>query len=260
MVHSPKISVVTICFNIANEIEDTVQSVTNQTYPHKELILIDGASTDETMEIVHKYVHLFSKVLSEPDKGIYDAMNKGLQIASGEYVVFINGGDYFADSFVLEKIAKEIQQSNFPDFVYANSIDIQEMMKCYRPARCHKYAWYGMFTSHQSMFYSLKIIKRHNLRYDTTYKIAADYKFTLENVKYAKSYLKSNLYTGCFSSGGVSQTNKNVGLFEASRARKEIANMGWFLRSVIILLQFVARFVASYGGWMYKKIRFASHG
>ena len=260
MIYNPKISVITICFNIENEVEATIQSVTSQTYSDKELIVIDGASTDGTMEIVNKYLHLLSKVVSEPDNGIYDAMNKGLRIASGEYVVFINGGDSFADSFVLEKIAAEIRQNRAPDFVYANSIDVQGELKSYRPARCHKYAWYGMFTSHQSMFYSLALIKHHKLQYDTTYKIAADYKFTLENLKYAKTYLKSSLYTGCFSSGGVSQTNKNLGLYEASRARREVWNMGRVLRGGIILLQFVARLVATHGGWIYKKIRFAHHG
>ncbi len=256
----PKITVVTICFNIVNEIEATLKSVTGQTYANKELIVIDGASTDGTKQIIDNFTQLLTIAISEPDNGIYDAMNKGMKLATGDYVVFINGGDSFADEHTLEKIADEIKQTSEPDFVYANSIDLHGNERLYRPARCHKYAWYGMFTSHQSMFYSLKLIRRENLSYDTSYRIAADYKFTLENLKYAKTFLKSKLYTGCFSSGGISQTNKKLGLLEANRARKESRKMGRLARSCIIFLQIIARLVATYGGWIYKKIRFANHG
>src|SRR4051812_1110497 len=89
----PVLSVITVVYNNVSHIERTLLSVLDQTYPHIEYIVIDGASTDGTLVIIEKYKDRIAKLISEPDKGIYDAMNKGLAIATGDYVLFMNSGD-----------------------------------------------------------------------------------------------------------------------------------------------------------------------
>ncbi|RZK61390.1 MAG: glycosyltransferase, partial [Pedobacter sp.] len=100
----PKLTVITIVYNNVRDIERTINSVLNQTYPKIEYIIIDGKSTDGTLDIIEKYRSKISKIVSEPDKGIYDAMNKGLALATGDYVLFMNSGDEIYDETTVEDI------------------------------------------------------------------------------------------------------------------------------------------------------------
>lgn len=100
-----KFSIVTVCRNAEKTIERTIRSVIAQTYPNKEFVVIDGASSDGTRAILEKYRDKIDVVVSEPDKGIYDAMNKGVSRATGDYVIFINADDYFYDDRALEHAA-----------------------------------------------------------------------------------------------------------------------------------------------------------
>src|SRR5574344_1017779 len=95
--HKPLFSIITVSFNAEKTIERTITSVEEQIYADKEFILIDGASKDHTLEIAQKHENAFTKIISEPDKGIYDAMNKGIKAASGCYLCFLNAGDKFHD-------------------------------------------------------------------------------------------------------------------------------------------------------------------
>lgn len=98
------ISVVTVSYNAVSTIEQTILSVINQTYPHIEYLIIDGGSTDGTVDVIKKYADKMAYWVSEPDKGIYDAMNKGIKIAIGEWTLMMNSGDYFAGNDVLQKV------------------------------------------------------------------------------------------------------------------------------------------------------------
>lgn len=104
-----KISVITVCYNSIATLQDTLESILRQTYPDVESIVVDGASKDGTVELIEKYSHQFSgrmKWISEPDKGIYDAMNKGIGMATGDVIGFLNADDYYQDENVLEAIAE----------------------------------------------------------------------------------------------------------------------------------------------------------
>lgn len=115
----PKISIITICYNAEKEIEGTIKSVVNQTFKDYEYIIVDGGSKDGTMDIVRKYKDKIDIIVSEPDKGIYDAMNKGIKMAHGEWLNMMNGGDMFADNDVLTKIfSKEIPDGK--TFLYSD--------------------------------------------------------------------------------------------------------------------------------------------
>ena len=109
MMLDPKISIVTICKNAQDSIERTLTSVVSQAYANIEYIIVDGASTDKTLELVYNYREHITKIISEPDDGIYDGMNKGLRAASGDYIVFINAGDYLIETNVIKNLVRTIQ-------------------------------------------------------------------------------------------------------------------------------------------------------
>lgn len=115
------ISVVTVCYNAADTIEKTMLSVLNQTYHDIEYIIIDGGSTDGTVEIIRKYADRIAYWVSEPDKGIYDAMNKGIKVATGEWINFMNAGDEFVDANVLDKLFFAKTVANV-DVIYGNTL------------------------------------------------------------------------------------------------------------------------------------------
>lgn len=245
MINNPFFSIVTVCWNAEKEIEKTLESVACQDCKSYEYIIIDGASSDETLSIIKRYEDLIDTLVSEKDKGIYNAMNKGLRLAHGKYVIFMNAGDAFADYNVLSKIKKYIdEQYVIPSIVYGNYVRIcQDSATQIIPARSAKNGWYGMFASHQSMFYQLEFLRREDLEYDETYKIAADYKLTLEIVKLSSKdqILQVPICVSRFDLGGISTLHQNDGLFEADRVRKEVLGMSSITRWCIRTLQLVTR-------------------
>ncbi|MFJ8102451.1 glycosyltransferase family 2 protein [Lysinibacillus sp. NPDC096212] len=126
MNNGPKISIITACYNAKNTIEQTIQSVLGQTYENIEYIIVDGASTDGTMEIVEKYRDKVDVVVSESDKGVYDAFNKGVNIASGEYVMFLNADDYLLGNGVIKQLAVFINKKKDAVCVYGDIYMINE--------------------------------------------------------------------------------------------------------------------------------------
>lgn len=115
-----KITIVTVCYNTVSTIEKTILSVINQTYQDIEYIVIDGASTDGTVDVINKYANNINVFISEPDKGIYDAMNKGIALATGDYINFMNAGDNFSSEDAIEKVVCLIDPKS--DIVYGDSI------------------------------------------------------------------------------------------------------------------------------------------
>ncbi len=177
------ISVITVCFNSAPTIEACIQSVSNQDWPHIEHIVIDGASTDGTLQLLESYKSHLSKLVSEPDKGIYDAMNKGLDFASGDVICFLNADDQYATNTVLSQVAQQMAQQDLDallgDVVFFNPKDPDKTVRRYRSDRFSpdRLAW-GWMPSHPALFLKRKIMKQVGY-FKTDYRIAGDYEYVV---------------------------------------------------------------------------------
>ena len=176
-----KISVVTVCYNAADTIEETMLSVLNQTYENVEYIIIDGGSTDGTVDIIKKYAqggsefgkyhHDIAYWISEPDKGIYDAMNKGIAAATGDYINFMNSGDRFYNNNIVEGCFSQVRTK--PTIIFGNWIESFSGQLIEKKALPLRHLKKGMSFPHQSAFINVKYHKGH--LYNISYKISADY-------------------------------------------------------------------------------------
>lgn len=169
----PKISIVTVSFNAKEVIEKTIISVINQTYNNLEYLIIDGGSKDGTQDIVHKYISNVDYYVSEKDGGIYFGMNKGIDAATGDYLLFLNSGDVFADDKVVEDVANFISAHEDCEVVYGNSEQIFEY-GAYIVKPNAPYLNKKMAISHQATFVKTSLLREN--RFDTNYRFAADFK------------------------------------------------------------------------------------
>lgn len=179
----PLITIITVVYNGIEFLEETIKSVINQSFKNFEYIIVDGGSTDGTTNIIRKYESSISKWISESDNGIYDAMNKGIELASGRWLNFMNAGDSFCSNQVLQNVF----ENSFPEgvgIVYGNT-DIGHKILKYKQSLDLKSMALGMMLCHQSTFYRLT----ETIRYNLTYKICGDQDFTMQyfyNDKQAK--------------------------------------------------------------------------
>ena len=170
-----KVTVVTAVLNDAGHIEQTILSVISQTDIEIEYIIVDGGSKDGTLELIGKYKDKISLLISEPDRGVYDAMNKGIKYSTGDFVYFLNSGDVLLNPSILSKIKfEDVNVRN--TIIYGNVIvaygNIEALEKP-RPFFNSKMKFKGIGICHQSMFFPGELIR--NEKYDLSYKIAADY-------------------------------------------------------------------------------------
>lgn len=248
-------SVVTIAYNCELEIEATIRSVLQQTYPYIDYVIIDGDSSDGTMNIVEKYKGNIATVICEPDSGIYNAMNKGLKNCKGDYVVFMNAGDVFASNSVLEIFATRIGElEEMPSLAYGTYMEMQNDVVI--PNRSSRMCWYGMFASHQSIFYNLDFLRNNGICYDESYRIAADYKMTISVVNKSHNILRTNVCVAKFDTTGISCSNPDMGLCEADRARREVLGYGRVRIKLIHWGLLAARLVRTHMKPIYKKLRY----
>lgn len=190
-----KISIITVVWNNAKTIKDAINSVLNQSYKDIEYIVIDGSSTDGTIEIVQSYGDKI-KFISEKDNGLYDAMNKGIRMATGDVVGILNSDDFYASDKILQIVADEFLKGNI-DSVYANLeyIDANDPKRVIRYWRSKKYQE-GLFRSgwhpaHPTFFVKKEIYEKYGV-FDLSFKIAADYELMLrffEKYKIISSYV-----------------------------------------------------------------------
>lgn len=172
--NAPLISVITVVYNSVSTIEETIMSVINQTYSNIEYIVIDGGSTDGTVDIIKKYHEHISYWVSEPDKGIYDAMNKGIKVSTGEWGHFLNSGDVYASVDSLMQIIDHCSTIKNADVIYGNLIckyDFGRLLL--KPAPLEHFEHYFPI-SHPATLVRLKILK--NTLFDINLRIVADFK------------------------------------------------------------------------------------
>lgn len=203
---TPNVSIITVSYNRAGEIERTILNVLNQSYLSKEFIIIDGGSTDETVKILEKYRAQIDIVVSEPDQGIYDAMNKGIALAKGEWVNFMNCGDYFYSDTVLEEIFAKM--SGEADIVYGDHhvrFPPPRKEKTVR-AGCDLLLHKGSQFCHQSAFIKTSLHQK-NL-YDTNIPIASDFDFFLKMVLNGAKFLHVPVVVASIAPSGLSDRNQ----------------------------------------------------
>lgn len=224
-----KISIITVTYNSENTLKDTLESVLNQTYQNYEHIIIDGMSKDNTMKIVKEYEEKYNgklKYISEKDTGLYDAMNKGIKMATGDIIGILNSDDKYANENVLQIIANKFKETNC-DGTYANLIFMDEETMT-KPKRIWKSAYGkledGWHPAHPTLYLKKEVYDKIGL-FNLKYRIVADYDFMIRMMKdktikleYIDEYIVY-MRVGGASTAGIKGYIKN--LKEAHRALKE---------------------------------------
>ena len=231
---TPKFSVITVTYNAEKVLEDTIQSVIAQTYHHVEYIIVDGASKDGTLSIIDRYRPRIHTVVSEPDKGLYDAMNKGIAMAQGKFALFLNSGDIFHQNAANFVRKLKMQKDNV--MITGDALlDFGDGHKIKRSAKPGWYIYHSLPASHQAIFFPVSGLKKW--RYDLEYKVSSDYALAAKMYKAGYAFKKLNGLVSEFSMGGVSTTNNMELCADAKKVQRQIlhvpgfwAELSWHLR------------------------------
>ena len=235
----PLCSVITVVYNAESLVERTLRSVQQQTFSSYEHIIIDGASSDNTLKIVERFSRNQLSVFSERDQGIYDAMNKGLQHAKGTFVIFMNAGDEFFDEFVLERA---LASNRDADFIYGETVVVDEAgnvlgnRRLSPPMVLHwRSLQRGMCVSHQSIFMRRELAEPYNLEY----RISGDIDWTIRMLRKSRRIVNAHRIISKFLEGGVSASRRKQGLVERFEImRKHYGLLTTLLNHFIILLRY----------------------
>ncbi|MDB5121088.1 MAG: hypothetical protein JWN56_2306 [Sphingobacteriales bacterium] len=211
---NPKLSVITVVYNSVGDIERTILSIVNQTYSNIEYIVIDGNSTDGTLSVIEKYKSNITHLISEKDAGIYDAMNKGLRLATGDYVLFMNSGDEIYDP---ETVTNVFASSPDADIYYGETEMYDQQWKSLgqrRHTAPENFTWksfkYGMSISHQAIYIKRSLVEL----YDLNYKLSSDIDWVLKAAKKTKKIVNTRMYVAKYLVGGMSKSKHRESLKE----------------------------------------------
>jgi len=211
-----RVSVITVCFNSAATIENTLRSVANQTWSDIEHIVVDGASTDATLTILNQYKARLGKLVSEPDKGVYDAMNKGVGLATGDVIAFLNADDVYKDDSVIERVVQQMQTDRL-DALYGNVEFFHpgrplQVVRTYDSGRFNpKRLGWGWMPAHPALFVRRRVFEHHG-KFSEGYRIAGDFEFVARIFKSGKLKYKHlaevlvRMQTGGLSTSGLKAT------------------------------------------------------
>lgn len=238
----PKLSIITIVYNNVRDIERTIISVLNQTYPNIEYIIIDGASTDGTLAIIKQYENRIAPIITEKDEGIYDAMNKGLAVAIGDYVLFMNSGD---ELYANDTVANVFASADDADIYYGETEMINSEVQSLGRRRhkapeqltLHSFK-YGMSVSHQAIYIKRSLTGPYNRKYQ----LSSDIDWILSAVKKAKKIVNVNQFVAKYLVGGMSKKRHRQSLKERFAIMKQhyglvptlfnhlviAVNLGWY--------------------------------
>jgi len=215
------ITIITVNYNNAEALEKTIASVIRQNYNHIEYVVVDGDSTDNSVDVIKKYETAITVWKSEKDTGIYNAMNKGISLATGDWICFLNSGDIFPDNESITKVADEINRDNEnPDIVYGDIFlekgDGTLMEKpAKEPCNLHR-----MFFCHQSAFVKTDILRKY--LFDERYKLSADFKFFKRCYYEGRKFKHLHFPVVIYDRSGISNVHREKGLLENIAVIREI--------------------------------------
>ena len=241
----PKFSIITITYNAAPVIEPTLASVAAQTYRNFEYLLIDGGSSDDTVAKAQASGIEFAHIVSERDNGLYDAMNKGIKLAKGDYLCFLNAGDAFHSSDTLDKIVAAIPDgTSLPDILYGETAEVDEnrnfvrMRRLQAPEKLHWTSFkQGMLVCHQAFYARRDLVPM----YDLKYRLSADVDWCIKIMKRSENMVNVGFTVVDYLQNGLSLQNHRASLIERFKIMckhygvfSTVAHHIWFvLRAVI---------------------------
>ncbi|MDZ7662818.1 glycosyltransferase family 2 protein [Thiohalophilus sp.] len=205
------VSIITVCFNSASTIRDTIESVRSQNYPDIEYIIIDGGSTDGTLEIVKEYDDSVSVLISEPDQGIYDAMNKGIRAASGDFVGLLNSDDILFSQETISELADFLSSrpdidAVFGDLVYVDRNNVNQVTRYYSSKNFSPWQIrFGLIFPHPTLYVRPEVFRKLGL-YKLNYRVAADFEMMARIIMSGVSYARNPRIMVKMSEGGISST------------------------------------------------------
>jgi glycosyltransferase len=178
-----KVSIITAVINGVETIEDCIKSALNQSYKDVEYVIIDGNSTDGTLDVINRYKDKIAKVVYEPDKGIYDALNKGIKLATGDIIGFLHSDDFYANDRIIEKVADVFMKYNvdscYGDLQYVDKSNTNRVIRYWKSSKYeHGKFKYGWMPPHPTFFVKREIYDKYGY-FNTDFRIAADYELML---------------------------------------------------------------------------------
>lgn len=225
-----KVSIIVVSLNTKINFLETIKSIKRQTYKNYETIVIDGKSNDGTVDEINKIKDNLSNFIIEKDTGIYDAMNKGIALAKGEWIIFLNSGDIFINKFVLEKISKK-DLSKY-DIIFGDTLIDQKFIKVYKKSNYFQKYTLTMPFCHQSSLVKLKYLKK-NL-FDLKYKLSSDFNFFLNSYLKEIKFFKYNGLISKIEASGQSDMNRqkvfneNIKIFYTKKSYLKIVFLVYY--------------------------------
>jgi glycosyltransferase involved in cell wall biosynthesis len=216
-----KISIITVCFNAEKTIEKTIQSVITQTYKNIEYIIIDGASNDSTVSVIEQLKSESITIISEPDSGIYNAMNKGIKASTGDYLLFLNADDHLLSNTVIENFIAKIKDNCEADIFYGDLLIYNHTNgtgKIWKAKQVSGKTLYNSTLPHPSTIYCRSIFEELG-GYNESFKITADHDFFVQAYVKGKKIQYINILATLFSTGGISTSKNYTELLKEERRR-----------------------------------------
>ena len=240
----PKFSIITVTYNAGSVLEDTIQSVITQTYRNVEYIIVDGGSKDHTLDIINRYREHIHTLVSEPDKGLYDAMNKGIRLATGDYLCFLNAGDELHEDDTLQLMVHSITGTELPDVLYGETAIVDEeghFLRMRRLSAPEDLNWKsfkdGMLVCHQAFFPRRELAEPYDLRY----RFSADFDWCIRIMKKSHTLHNTHLTLIDYLNEGVTTRNHRASLHERFRIMcrhygylSTLARHAWFALRLLL--------------------------
>lgn len=240
----PKFSIITVTYNADAVLEDTIQSVITQTYRNVEYIIVDGGSKDHTLDIINRYREHIHTLVSEPDKGLYDAMNKGIRLATGDYLCFLNAGDELHEDDTLQLMVHSITGTELPDVLYGETAIVNEeghFLRMRRLSAPENLNWKsfkdGMLVCHQAFFPRRELAEPYDLRY----RFSADFDWCIRIMKKSHTLHNTHLTLIDYLNEGMTTRNHRASLHERFRIMcrhygylSTLARHAWFALRLLL--------------------------